>query len=212
MNRVFKIVLIDDSDKTIKPIMESAKLTLSKRYGYEIDYSIISKSDEFAQINEYIADIVMFDYNLSGSDFSATGLSDYGDKLIKQYRKNNKRTKVVFYSSRFRADEDDMGLSVKDLLLLINELNVFKIIELSAALFVEAIISAIENIDTVLISFDELINTYGDDGMFVIDGVEMTGQALLNELKLGTQIGNAFREQVNLTILTYLMKFGGSDE
>jgi len=212
MEHLFEVVLIDDKPDDTTPLMGSVKLKLEKKYGYRINYTIISSKKQLDRINETIADIVMFDYNLSASDFSPTGSSHYGFELIKEYRKNNNQTKVMFYSSRFSLKDPDMGLTATQLVNLINDLNVFKIIERRAESFIEGIVSAIENIDTVLISFDELINRYGDDGPFIVGGSKFTGRELLRELKLGTQTGNLFLQQINSTILTYFMKFGGDNE
>lgn len=63
--------------------------------------------------------------------------------------------------------------------------------------------------DAVTASLEELINDYGEDGFFIIDGINYQANELLNELKTNSSVGEKFRKQITKTIVQYFMKFGG---
>ena len=63
--------------------------------------------------------------------------------------------------------------------------------------------------DAVTTSLEELINDYGEDGYFIVDGVNYQANELLNELKANSSVGEKFRRQITKTIVQYFMKFGG---
>ena len=63
--------------------------------------------------------------------------------------------------------------------------------------------------DAVTASLEELINDYGEDGYFIVDGVNYQANELLNELKINSSVGEKFRVQIAKTIVQYFMKFGG---
>ena len=73
---------------------------------------------------------------------------------------------------------------------------------------------ALENLpsaqpDAVTASLEELLNDYGEDGFFIVDGVNYQANELLNELKTNSSVGEKFRKQITKTIVQYFMKFGG---
>ena len=63
--------------------------------------------------------------------------------------------------------------------------------------------------DAVTASLEELINDYGEDGFFIVDGINYQANELLNELKTNSSVGKKFRKQITKTIVQYFMKFGG---
>ena len=63
--------------------------------------------------------------------------------------------------------------------------------------------------DAVTASLEELINDYGEDGFFIVDGINYQANELLNELKTNSFVGEKFRKQITKTIVQYFMKFGG---
>ena len=63
--------------------------------------------------------------------------------------------------------------------------------------------------DAVTASLEELINDYGEDGFFIVDGVNYRAYELLSELKTNSSVGEKFRKQITKTIVQYFMKFGG---
>lgn len=62
--------------------------------------------------------------------------------------------------------------------------------------------------DAVTANLEELINDYGEDGYFIVDGVNYQANELLNELKINSSVGEKFRKQITKTIVQYFMKFG----
>jgi len=62
--------------------------------------------------------------------------------------------------------------------------------------------------DAITASLEELINDYGEDGYFIVDGVNYQANELLNELKINSSVGEKFRKQITKTIVAYFMKFG----
>lgn len=63
--------------------------------------------------------------------------------------------------------------------------------------------------DAITASLEELINDYGEDGYFIVDGVNYQANELLNELKINSSVGEKFRKKIVKTIVQYFMKFGG---
>ena len=63
-------------------------------------------------------------------------------------------------------------------------------------------------LDVITASLEELINDYGEDGYFIVDGVNYQANELLNELKINSSVGEKFRKQITKTIVAYFMKFG----
>ena len=215
MSKCFKIVIIDDDPDGIEIIMKAVQQNINLHYGYQINYKILSDQKEIDEMNSIPADIMMFDCALNGQaiNFGSADESKYGYELISQYRNKNKRTKIIFYSGSFDFENEmHVGLSTKELIYMINELNVFRITNKNLENLEKCICDAIGNIDSVLISMEELLTDYGENGEFFIDGERISASELLNQLKLGTPLAEKFSNQVNETILTYFMKFGGVKE
>jgi CheY-like chemotaxis protein len=209
--RPYKVVLIDDEPANIDIIMSNVKDEINGGGKHEISYTIISSKKCFQTIDKHVADIVMFDCNLSEGDFDDSSDKTAGLTLLKVFRQKNKRTKIIFYSGKF-GPRNSGNLSTGELVDLINCFNIFKLIPRDEDEFINTIEEAIENIDPILISLDELITEYGDDGVFRVDGQVIKGQELLRELKKESQIGEAFRKKIDTAILHYFMRFGGKDE
>lgn len=214
MPKIFNIIVVDDKPETIEVVLQAVKSSLKIDYNYEINYKLLSKRTEVDQLNNYVCDIVMFDCALSGEDYNFQNMDEsrYGFELIKKYRKKNKRTKIIFYSGSFDfEDEGTFDLSVLDFIHIINELNVFAITNREVSRLVDTIKRAIDELDTILISLEDLICHYGEDGYFYVGDKKLSSDELLKELKLGTKLGEKFREEVYSTIISYFMKFGDEE-
>ena len=180
--------------------------------GVKIEYKILSKQSEVDSLKNYSCDIVMFDCALSGEDYNFQNYEEsrFGFTLLKRYRENNRRTKIIFYSGSFNFDgEGNFDLSALDFVQIINELKIFAITNREVPRLSKAIKSAIEELDTVLVSMEDLICNYGENGVFYIEGKSISANQLLQELRLGTAVGEKFREEIYSTIISYFMKFGG---
>ena len=214
MPKIFNIIVVDDKPETIEVVLQAVKSSLKIDYNYEINYKLLSKRTEVDQLNNYVCDIVMFDCALSGEDYNFQNMDEsrYGFELIKKYREKNKRTKIIFYSGSFDfEDEGTFDLSVLDFIHIINEPNVFAITNREVPRLVDTIKRAIDELDTILISLEDLICHYGEDGYFYVGDKKLSSDELLKELKLGTKLGEKFREEVYSTIISYFMKFGDEE-
>ena len=63
--------------------------------------------------------------------------------------------------------------------------------------------------DVISDSLRELIEEYGEDGTFSVNGKEISAKDLLKELKIDSKIGAEFRKDITKTIISYFMKFKG---
>ena len=211
MDKTFRIVAIDDNPDTLDPVLHAVKQMLNLD-GVKIEYKILSKQSEVDSLKNYSCDIVMFDCALSGEDYNFQNYEEsrFGFTLLKRYRENNRRTKIIFYSGSFNFDgEGNFDLSALDFVQIINELKIFAITNREVPRLSKAIKSAIEELDTVLVSMEDLICNYGENGVFYIEGKSSSANQLLQELRLGTAVGEKFREEIYSTIISYFMKFGG---
>ena len=211
MDKTFRIVAIDDNPDTLDPVLHAVKQMLNLD-GVKIEYKILSKQSEVDSLKNHSCDIVMFDCALSGEDYNFQNYEEsrFGFTLLKRYRENNRRTKIIFYSGSFNFDgEGNFDLSALDFIQIINELKIFAITNREVPRLSKAIKSAIEELDTVLVSMEDLICNYGENGVFYIEGEPLSANRLLQELRLGTAVGEKFREEIYSTIISYFMKFGG---
>lgn len=214
MKKEFKLIAVDDNPESLEPILAAVKEILSLD-GLNLGYLIFSKKNEVEKLKEYPCDIVMFDCALSGENFDFAHYEEarFGIKLLQEYRKQNRRTKIIFYSGSFDFEgEGNFDLTCLDFVQMINELNIFAISNRDVRLLAHLIKKAIAELDTVLVSMEDLILTYGENGTFIINGSCVPAQQLLTELRLGTEIGEKFREDIYATIISYFMKFGGNKQ
>lgn len=211
MDKTFRVVAVDDNPDTLAPVLYAVKEMLNLD-GVKIEYDILSKQCEVDRLKDLSCDIVMFDCALSGEDYNFQNYDEsrFGFTLLQRYRKDNRRTKIIFYSGSFNFDgEGNFDLSALDFVQIINELKIFAITNREVPRLSKAIKSAIEELDTVLVSMEDLICNYGENGVFYIEGNPISAHQLLQELRLGTDIGEKFREEIYSTIISYFMKFGG---
>lgn len=211
MSKVFNVVVVDDNPETMEIVLKAVKKQLKINYNYDIDYRVLSKRKDVEQLNNIACDIVMFDCAMSGEDYDFQGKDEarYGFELLKEYRKKNKRTKIIFYSGSFDFEaEGTFDFSVLDFVEIINELNIFAIVNRDVQLLVSTIGRAIDELDTILISLEDLVYNYGENGYFYITDKKLSADELCRELKLGTEIGEEFRKEICSTIISYFMKFG----
>lgn len=211
--RDYTILFIDDEPEIIKPIAERAKTNLEKQ-GINVCYQILSKASEIEKMNDMAADVLLFDCQFSGSDIISEGnnFSQFGFELIKRFRQKNKGTRIIFYSGGFTLDDSECyDFTEAEILQLINELHIFKMIPKDESIISNSIIDAITDLDSVIMSLEDMKKDYNDISYFVVEGKKYSIDALLNELKNGTETGESFRKNVNEMILAYLMKFTGEE-
>ena len=100
----------------------------------------------------------------------------------------------------------------EEMLKLINELHIYKMIPKKAEFIEGAIMEAINEMDAIIMSLEDLREEYKSEGEFLVKGKLYPIDEMIRELKKGTKTGEAFRESVLKMVLTYMMKFGGDEE
>ena len=129
MDKIFNLIAVDDQPESLEPILAAVKELLSLE-GLNLVYRILSKKNEVDKLKDFPCDIVMFDCALSGENFDFLHYEEarFGIKLLQDYRKQNRRTKIIFYSGSFDFEgEGNFDLTCLDFVQMINELNVFAI-------------------------------------------------------------------------------------
>ena len=206
---MYKIIVVDDEERSITPVLNAVKQKLAN-VEYHVSFQVFSKKNEIENIKTIPADIIMFDCVMSGADYDFTENQEtmFGYNILKAYRSGNKRTKIIFYSGGFDFDDyTSITLTPKDYIEIINELNIFAIINKDINMMAEFIKKAIDQLEPVLVGMEDLMAEYGDQGIFDIQGKQYTSDQLMKELQLGTKVGDEFRKKINAIILNYLMKF-----
>ena len=72
-----------------------------------------------------------------------------------------------------------------------------------------AIVEAINELDAVIMSLEDLREEYKSEGDFLVNDKLYPIDDLM---KMGTETGEEFRKSVLKMVLTYMMKFGGDEE
>lgn len=98
------------------------------------------------------------------------------------------------------------------MLQLINDLHIYKMIPKEAEYISEAIIEAINELDAIIMSLEDLKEEYQSSGDFLVNDTLYPIDRMLEELKKGTRLGEEFRKSILKMVLTYMMKFGGDEE
>ena len=212
--RKYKIVFIDDEKTIIETIMESVKEIVGKSHGLELQYYIFSDRKEIESLHNVAADIVLFDCAMGGANlyFEDMDESIFGVELMKRFREKNKRTKIIFYSGGFQLEGSQCyEFTNAEMLKLINDLHIFKMIPKDLKEISQAIIEALEELDAVIIGLEDLKYEYDNLGLFRVDNKDYSITQLIEELRNGTEIGERFKNNVYKLTLTYLMKFGGDE-
>lgn len=213
--RKYKVVFIDDEKEIINKIIEAVKSLISARDGITLEYEILSDKKSIENMNDIAADVILFDCALYGTDlnYGDSQESSFGIDLMRKFREKNRRTKIIFYSGGFSLVGSQCYEFVnEEILQLINDIHIYKMIPKNAEYIAKALREAIEDLDAVIISLEDLKEEYNSIGEFQVNEQNYSIEDMIAELKLGTEIGNEFRNSVFKMVLTYLMKFGGDEE
>lgn len=212
--RKYRVLFIDDERENTEKFIGYMKEFMQTKDGIEIDYVILSDEKSISRMNELAADVVLFDCAFLGSDvdLGEHQESAFGIELMKRFRKRNKRTKIIFYSGGFKLKGTECYEFVnEEILELINDIHIYKMIPKEIKYISEAILEAIEELDSVTMGLEDLKEEYESLGNFLVEEKKYTISDMITELKNGTPTGNSFREEINKMILLYLMKFGGEE-
>lgn len=215
MLRKYKIVFIDDEEHIIDGIMTAVNNLMSIKRGYEITHSVFKNKTDIESLPYIAADIVLFDCALGGAalDFDGEAETRFGIELMRRFRKSNKRTKIIFYSGTFSLTGTQCyDFTNEEMLKFINELHIFKMIPKKVEDIENAIVEAIDELDSIIMSLEELKEEYHSIGDFVVNDELYSISDLILELKKGSKVGEEFRRSVLKILMTYMMKFGGDEE
>lgn len=203
MSKKYNVIVVDDHAEKAEKVFADVAKRVNEKAGYQIEPTVIPFEGATTRLLETNADIVLV--NATSEPRSNPGMN-----VLNEYRKENKRTKVILYVyPHGQAFPLEFAFTSYDWQNFINELNVSAITVINdAASLARFIIKAIEDIDAVMVSLEDLILNFGDDGYFEIGEKQYSAQQLLQELRMGTQAGNAFRRKEQQLMIEYFMKFG----
>lgn len=206
MKNQFDVLVIDDQlniKDLIQPLVEILsykKIFLTVTYVHEI-------KDLTEQINKPF-DIILFDSQLGSTDFAKIEGVSQGFNLIKNFRKTNKRTKIIFYSSSFNLNHgDQIPLSHRDYFTMINELNIYKIVyKNNVEELLTAIEDAINSLDIVMTTLDKMVEEYSELGLsYKIDNTSIPLEDLIKDFKMDGEMSKKFRKNLNEMVATYFL-------
>lgn len=213
--RKYKVVFIDDEKELIEQTIKGLETFVSAKDGLVLEYEILSEKQDIEKMNDIAADIVLFDcaFNAADLDYGSSQESSFGLELMRKFREKNRRTKIIFYSGGFSLSGSRCYEFVhEEILQLINDIHIYKMIPKEVEHIASAIVEAIEELDAVIISLEDLKEEYDSTGNFLVDGKEYPIKVMIEELKKGTEVGNKFRNSVLKMVLTYMIKFGGDED
>jgi hypothetical protein len=213
--RTYKILFIDDEKQIIDTIMGAVQNLLSLERGYKIEYFVLNKPDEIENMNNMAADIVLFDcaMNAAPLNFGDCEENTFGVNLMKEFRKKNTRTKIIFYSGEFSLyGTQCYNFTNEEMLYLLNDLHIYKMVPKKVEYISGSIVEAIDELDAVIMSLEDLKEEYHSCGDFLVNNELYSIDDIIIELKNGTELGEKFRKNVLKMVLTYMMKFGGDEE
>lgn len=204
----YKILVIDDledSEFIFDTLKEELEVT-----GYNINFTYIHhvEADSFIINKPY--DILMFDCFFPASNIQkfGQGTSKVGYTLIKKFRESNFRTKIIFYSSNFDIEAGRAPFDTKEFLTIINELNVFRMVERNPYSLETAIKDAIKELDMIMVCLEDIYWDFSDEEItYQVDGREVNIKELLRQLKVGGEDAEEFRKVVTESIIKFLLKF-----
>lgn len=206
MKNQFDVLVIDDQlniKDLIQPLVEILsykEIFLNVTYVHEI-------KNLTEQINKPF-DIILFDSQLGSTDFAKIEGVSQGFNLIKDFRKTNKRTKIIFYSSSFNLDHgDQIPLSHRDYFTMINELNVYKMVyKNDVEELLTAIEGAINSLDIVMTTLDKMVEEYSElELTYNIDGEDIPLKDLICDFKMDGELSGNFKKNLNEMIATYFL-------
>ena len=214
MSYTYKVLVIDDNrdmSLNFEPYMD-----FLQDEGYFTKFDLVSSNVEFKSINVLDYDILMVDYNLKQGFFSNSNNS-MGTDFLRTFRKENRVSKIIFYSSEFTYDKDNrtnnqIRLSPTEIFQLINDFKVdFIVPKNNFNLVVKTIGECINDLDVIAKLLINLSQKFeGDDEHLIYsspDGKDFTVKELLRGYLSDSDDGRQFREQLLSTVATVLFKY-----
>lgn len=211
MGSIYYKILVVDDEKDIQDLFDPLKDIFIDDDDLSVCFEYMNDISNFEITEPY--DIIMFDSKFLNTKHSFEYSQEQkiiGFNLIKNFRKINKRTKIIFYSSHFDISEpDQIPYGPKDFFKIINELNIFRIVNKNSSLEVyNAIKDAIEDLDIIMIMLEKMAREYeGLDIQYEINGENISMRKLIYDFKMGGIISERFRKEVMDIVLSYMSKF-----
>ncbi|MED3910570.1 hypothetical protein P4597_15440 [Peribacillus simplex] len=212
MEKHYDVLVVDD-EKNIKDIFD-VFIDEFKEENININFEYIHDLDKFDEVKRPF-DVIVFDSEFKTSKVgNPIEKKSQGFELIRKYRKRNKRTKVIFYSSTFDLkNEDQIPLSHKDYFEIINELNIYRLVYKNNAEHIydavqKAIRAALDDLDVIMTSLEKMYYEYqGIDIDYEIEGENIPLKELMYEFKIGGEHAEKFRKDVVEMMLSYMSNF-----
>ncbi|MET3938230.1 CheY-like chemotaxis protein [Paenibacillus sp. PvP094] len=204
----YEVLVIDDEAQIVEYFEDINEMFNLNEENFTINFNYMHNVNNFEIKKPY--DIVMFDCNFNAGRFDSSSRTRVGLNLIKKYRKNNKRTKIIFYSSSFNIEEqNNMPLNHRDYFEIINDLNVFKLIYKNNSIDTyNAIKDALTELDIIMTSLEKMKDEYSElDISFELEGNAFSLEDLLHEIRMDTEFGRKFRKDIVDLITNYMSKF-----
>lgn len=213
MEYVYKILVVDDS-ADIASSFEVYQDFLEDR-GFQVSFTLVSSEQELAEKVKKTYDVLMVDYNLKNGFPSSKNYD--GTDFIKEYRRKNKISKIIFYSSEFHYDEKDernctLNIKAKEIFDLVNIYKVNCIISKNNFdMLIDNIAENLLDLDPIaklLIDTKEKYSSETDNMIFTDSNGEEVGiSRLLDEYLNDSSIGREFKNQMMKTIVTLLLEY-----
>lgn len=204
----FKALVIDDEVQILSAF--NAYERYLEKDGIHIDFDVINNEKNYDEKKPY--DILLVDYDLK-KGYSQKVM---GDDFIQKFRKTNRISKVIFYSSSFSYDDVEkkysLPFSTKQIFSLVNELKVDRIAyKNNFNMMVDVIKSCCEEIDILPVLLTKMVSKYKDADIKVrytnSEGEEINVTELIDELLNDSKEGRIFREKITDTIMSVLFNF-----
>jgi hypothetical protein len=211
MEYKFQVLVVDD-DLQIKHNFISYEKILMKKYNLMVEFTVINNEKEYMEGVPY--DILMVDYNLKHGFFNSK--KQLGNEFIEMFRKKNKVSKVIFYSSEFEYSIDtkkfNFPLADKEIFELINKLQIDKVAAKSNFdMMIQVIKECCEELDIITLLLSRTLKNYETNDISVnytnIEGKDIEISSLLTDVLNDNAEGKEFKKRVIDTVLSMLFKY-----
>lgn len=207
----FKALVVDDMPQMVKSFDIYQKYLKVKK-NIDIDFKAIHSEEDYDENEAF--DILLVDYNLKHGFFNND--KTLGNQFIESFRKKNKISKIIFYSSEFEYDVDakryKFNFPAKEIFNLINDLQVDKIAAKdNFNMMLEVIAECCEELDIVPLILSRTLSQYKEKDISVtytdLEGEEIEVASLLEDIIKDSKRGRAFKEQLVETVMTVLFNY-----
>lgn len=210
MKYVFQALAIDDEPQMID-YFNVIKQFLLDIYQIQINFDVIHEEKDYQREKSY--DILLIDYDLKRG-YSVK--KQQGNEVIKEFRKYNRISKVIFYSSSFVYSDEKknyvIALPVKEIYDLINDYQINKIASKeNFDMMVKVIKECCAELDILPLILVRMLSHYKKAGIETIytnsKGDEIDANGLIDEIMNDNEEGKKFREKFTEAVLNTMFDF-----